>query len=251
MSTVSTAGSYVDSSMVNSSAKTNEASGTKKSKVTGKTIGNPELSEKASKYYEELKKKYSNMDFILVSKEEKEAAQAQAGRYANANRMVVLIDEEKIERMAEDENYRKQYEGIIENAASGLSQLQSSLANSSANVKAYGMKVNDNGTASYFAVIDKSLEAQKQRIEKKAEDKKEAKKAEDKKEKKAKEEERLEKRRADSKNSDKIDSETTTVTASSIEELIKKINDSVYSSMSDNVQTEEELQLGRHIDFKM
>ena len=27
--------------------------------------------------------------------------------------MVVLIDEEKIERMATDENYRKQYEGTI------------------------------------------------------------------------------------------------------------------------------------------
>lgn len=35
--------------------------------VTGRTIGNPKLSEKAAKYYEELKRKYSNMDFILVS----------------------------------------------------------------------------------------------------------------------------------------------------------------------------------------
>ena len=41
---------------------------TKKSAVTnGKTIGDPQLSEKAQKYYEQLKKKFSNMDFILVS----------------------------------------------------------------------------------------------------------------------------------------------------------------------------------------
>ena len=40
---------------------------TKKSAVTnGKTIGDPQLSEKAQKYYEQLKKKFSNMDFILV-----------------------------------------------------------------------------------------------------------------------------------------------------------------------------------------
>ena len=44
----------------------------KKSKVSGAVIGTPELSEKAKKYYEQLKKKYSNMDFILVSKDKKE-----------------------------------------------------------------------------------------------------------------------------------------------------------------------------------
>lgn len=66
--------------------------------VTGRTIGNPKLSEKAAKYYEELKRKYSNMDFILVSEDQKEKARAQAGSYANASKMVVLIDEDKIER---------------------------------------------------------------------------------------------------------------------------------------------------------
>ena len=37
-----------------------------KKEVSGKTIGNPKLSEKAARYYEQLKKKFSNMDFILV-----------------------------------------------------------------------------------------------------------------------------------------------------------------------------------------
>ena len=91
----------------------------------GKTIGNVKLSEEGAKYYEELKNKYSNMDFILVSKDQKANAQANAASYANASKMVVLIDEEKIERMATDENYRNQYESIIKNAASGLTQLKS------------------------------------------------------------------------------------------------------------------------------
>lgn len=142
---------------------------TKKTKVSGKTIGEPQLSEQAAKYYEELKKKYSNMDFILVSADQKEYAKSKAASYANANKMVVLIDEEKIEKMASDENYRKQYEGIIANAASGLSQLGKQLSATGAKVKGYGMQVNDNGTASYFAVVDKSLALQKQRIERKAE----------------------------------------------------------------------------------
>ena len=156
--------------------KTSEAG--KKSSVSGKTIGSPKLSEKAARYYEQLKSKYSNMDFILVSADQKEQAKAQAGSYANANKMVVLIDEEKIEKMAEDENYRKQYEGIIANAATGLSSMSSKISATGASVKGFGMQVNDDGTASYFAVLKKSSAAQKQRIEKNAEKKKEAKKAE-------------------------------------------------------------------------
>lgn len=240
MSTVST------KTDVNSTAAAYDVAETqtqKKTKVTGKTIGKPELSEKAAKYYEDLKKKYSNMDFILVSKDMKEQAKAQAGSYANANSMVVLIDEDKIERMAEDEEYRKKYESIIGNAASNLSQLKNSLGSNSG-VKAYGVQINDNGTASYFAVVDKSLSAQKERIEKKAAEKKEAKKADEKKRAKEEYEEKLkEKREVKSKDS-------VTVTASSAEELIKKIEDLKYASLSDRVQTQQEQMVGQHIDFK-
>ena len=40
------------------------------------------------------------------------------------------------------------------------------------------------------------------------------------------------------------------VSANSIEELIKKVQDMTYASMSDNVMTEAELAVGGHIDFK-
>ena len=74
----------------------------------GKTIGEPKLSAEAEKYYSHLKKKFGQYDFILVSSAEKDNARANAGKYANSLRTVVLIDEEKIERMAADESYRKQ-----------------------------------------------------------------------------------------------------------------------------------------------
>lgn len=224
-----------------------ESTKTGKTKVSGKTIGNPRLSDKAMKYYEELKKKYSNMDFILVSKEQKEQAKSQAGSYANADKMVVLIDAEKIERMAEDENYRKQYEGIIANAASGISQLKSSLSTTGATVKGFGMQVNDGGMASYFAVLEKSSAAQKERIEKKAQEKKEAKKAQEKKAEKEERQEKLEKQ----SEKDKIDNETVTITASSIEELMKKIDDYMQLSKSDVVQTDSEKMLGQNVDYTL
>lgn len=143
-----------------------ETSGAKKKPANyGRTIGNPQLSEEGQKYYEELKKKYSNMDFILVSKDMKETAKAQAGSYANPNRLVVLVDEEKIERMATDENFRRQYEGIIANAAVKLPQMQKSVGSNPA-VKGFGMQINDGGNASFFAVVDKSLAMQRERIQK-------------------------------------------------------------------------------------
>ena len=223
-----------------------------KREVSGQTIGNPKLSEKASKYYDELKKKYSNMNFILVSEDQKENAKANAAGYANSNNMVVLIDEDKIERMASDENYRKQYEGIIANAASGISQLASSLSATGTSVKGFGMQVNDNGTASYFAVLEKSSAAQKERIEKKAAEKKEAKKTAQKKAEKKKNEERLEKKRKETGDVDDTDNtETVTVTASSIEELLEKIKDQEQLFLSDTVKTPQEKNVGQNVDFSV
>ena len=216
--------------------KTSEAG--KKSSVSGKTIGSPKLSEKAARYYEQLKSKYSNMDFILVSADQKEQAKSQAGSYANANKMVVLIDED----------YRKQYEGIIANAATGLSSMSSKISATGASVKGFGMQVNDDGTASYFAVLKKSSAAQKQRIEKNAEKKKEAKKAEAKKAQKEAQKERLEK---SIRNVSDDDDDTVTITASSIDELLDKIQAQNQLFMSDNVQTEDEKKVGQKFDFSV
>lgn len=207
-------------------------------KVSGRTIGDVKLSDKAAKYYDSLKSRFSNMDFILVSEDMKEQAKAQAGSYAQAGRMVVLIDEDKIERMAEDESYRKKYESLIANASSQMSQMGNSIASAGMSVKTYGMQVNDNGTATYFAVLEKSTAAQKERIEKKAQEKK----AEARKEAKKAEKERLEK-------SD--DTDTVTITASSLEELLQKIKDQSQLCMSDNVQTEAEKKVGQKFDYSV
>lgn len=151
--------------------ETKQADEVRKYGVTGKTIGQPKLSENAKKYYEELKSKYQNMDFILVSNDMKEMAKANAGSFANPHKMVVLIDEEKIERMATDEQYRKQYESVIASAQNKLPELKQSLGNS-ANIKGFGMQVNDNGASSFFAVMDKSFKAQADRLEKQRAEKK-------------------------------------------------------------------------------
>lgn len=250
MSTISQMENYAAAAQTQTQmTSSSDAVSGRKNKVSGKTVGEPKLSDAGAKYYEELKKKYSNLDFILVSTAEKQRASAQAGSYANPNKMVVLIDEEKIERMATDENYRKQYEAIISNAANGLSQMSSSLSQgTSANVKGYGMQVHDNGTVSYFAVIDKSLAAQRERMAEKAETRREERRDAAKKAEKERREERLDKARGDKTQAGK---DEVTITASSIDELIKKINDVLFNERSNYVMTEEEKMHGQNFDFRM
>lgn len=220
-------------------AETDKTSGA--SRNYGNTIGDVKLSDKAAKYYETLKNKFSNMDFVLVSNDQVEGAEQKAAKYAKAGRTLVLIDADKIEKMAEDENYRKKYEGIIGNANAQLQSMQEQLASGTMqNVKTFGIKVDDHGNASYFAVIDKSLAQQRERIEKKAEDKKAEEKA-------AKAEEAKEAKKPGKTNGEDLE----TISASSVEELIRRLNNSYFSSMSDNVFTDQELQVGQQFDFRL
>lgn len=228
----------------------------KKTKVNGRTIGSPELTEEAAKYYEQLKKKYGNLDFILVSKDQKEYAKANASKYSNPNKMVVLIDEEKIERMAVDEDYRKQYESAISQGASGLNQLKSKLANMGLNVKSCGMNVYDNGATSFFATMDQSFKAQnktaqerlaKKKAAKKAEEKKEARKAEQKKQQEKLEEGRAQRREIREEFYDNDSQNEVTFTADSIEDLISQI-ENADDLVRRDIRSSYEKQVGQKFD---
>lgn len=214
----------------------------KTSKTYGKQIGDPQLSEKAQKYYEKLKKKYANMDFILVSADQKEQAEANAAKYGSNKSLIVLIDEDKIEKMAEDESYRKKYEGILDKATGQFAQMKESLGSNADNVKAFGMKFDDYGNASFFAVVDKSLSAQRDRIQQKHDQKIADKKAA---EKKAERKEKQDKVQEKFRNHDDL----VTVEASSWDELLQKINETVVMGRSDMIQSQAETYVGQQFDY--
>ena len=219
----------------------------------GKTIGKPKLSEEGAKYYEELKKKYSGMDFVLVSKDMKDYAKANASSFGNANRMVVLIDEEKIEKMATDENFRAKYEGLIERAQSQMPQLQSIMKNNSS-VKTIGMQVGDNGTASFFAVMNKSSKEMTEKLQEKRAAKKKAKKAAEAKAEKKEQAEKLKEKALEkaqgTEEYDEDEEDYVILQADSIEELMRKIDDYSFSMRADSVRTPYEMSVGQSIDFK-
>ncbi len=231
----------------------------KNKKVTskyGKSIGDVKLSEAGAKYYEQLKKKFSNMEFILVSKDKRAEVEANAARYARPDKTVVLIDDEKIEQMAADPQYAKKIEGVISNAASSLEQMQKKMGNDP-NVKGYGMQINDDGTASYFAVLKKSSAAQKQRIEKQAQKKAEQKKADKKEAAKKAEEKRIEDRKQEKSEKVKDDEKewnsenTVKITANSVDELMQKITDFYQQERTNQVMTDDEKKVGQNFDLSL
>ena len=225
----------------------------------GMTIGDVQLSDKAKDYYNSLKSKYHNMEFIAVSKDMKAQVQQNAASYGNANKMVVLIDEEKLERMAMDESYRKKYEGIIAMAQTKMSEAKMGLASSGAGVKNFGMSVDSNGKESFFATVNKSSDLQKKRTEKKAAEKKAQKLQEKKKAEKKAQEERIQKARdkkAEKEDTDKDDSrikddeEYVTFEADSMDELLSKVQTYSYNNASGKVMTQAEQMVGTKIDFR-
>ena len=62
--------------------------------------------------------------------------------------------------------------------------------------------------------------------------------------------ERLEELRSGDKDKVHKDSDAVTITASSVEELISKINDYTFTLRSDSVQTDAEKMVGTHLDFR-
>lgn len=220
----------------------------------GTVIGNVELSDKAKDYYGKLKAKFGNMNFILVSEDMKSQVQANAAAYGNADKQVVLINEEKLEMMANDESFRKKYEGIIAMSQVKLQEAKNSLASSGASLKNFGMSVDSNGKATFFATVEKANKkaAEKKQAAKKAAKAKEKKRAEEKiKEKKLEEKhakEKAEETKADEILNESDDKDYVVIKANSMEELIDKV--SAYAYDNSSILSESEKQVGQNFDFR-
>lgn len=232
----------------------------------GIAIGDVQLSDKAKEYYDKLKAKFHNMEFIAVSQDMKSQVHANAAAFGNAKKQVVLIDDAKLEQMANDESYRKKYEGIIAMSEIQLANAKNSLASSGASVKNFGMSVNSDGSTSFFATLEKSSAEQAKRLEKKQAEKKAAKVKEKKQAEKKAKEERLEKSREEQRakqkelknNPDKEDNtiresddkEYIEIKADSMEDLISQVSKYAYDNSTKSVMTEEEKKVGQNFDFK-
>lgn len=230
-----------------------KVTGTEQQRNYGKTIGKPELSEQAAKLYDELKQKYSDMDFTLVSRDMIGVAKQMASGMGNPNKMVVLIDEDKLEKMAADPKFRQEIEGKITAAKNQMPQLTQMMQKNSA-ISQVGMQFTKDNRTQFFAVVDKSFKDMNERIAERRAQKKADAKAAEKKAAKAEAKEKLDEKLAEKLHGDdapqKTDERYEVITADSIEELMQKVDDYMFLMRSDMVMTEQEMAVGQHIDFK-
>ncbi len=181
------------------------------------------LSETASNYLKELKTKYSDSEIVVVGSDQADQATEIASNVKTNKSTVIVLTEDELEKMATDEETRTQNEALLDEAFQQLPEAMKKMSESGLDIKTMGIEIK-NGTTNYFAVVDKSLSAQKERIEAKQEEK------------------RAEQKEAKKEN-------LTKVTASSLDEFIKKLEDVLYETKADTVVTEQEKMVGQSFDF--
>lgn len=203
----------------------NEAvkSGIKSSVKTGSTstiASGIELSDAAKSMLEKLKEKYDGVDFFVANYETDEEAQKYLSQ--GSKDYSVLIEPDLLEKMAADEDEAAKYDEIIASSLGQLDDMREQLGEDGKDVKSLGITVSGDGSVKYFAELEKSSERQREAIEKaRAEKKEEAKEKEKADEKKAAKDALAEKV---AENADMFHTSLkTTVSGSSIEELIENI----------------------------
>lgn len=233
MSKIEGYGVYQNSYM-GSAAQSRSAKETEKTEKTEKKE-QVQLSDRAKKLLEELKKNYSNMDFIVADYETDEEAADYLSR--GTKEYSVLIEPETLEEMAADEEAKAKYTGILDDAVDQLKDIKEKLGDNKDDVARLGITIGKDGEVSYFAELEKSGERQKEWIEKTREAKKE-------------ERAEQEKKAQEQKNQDiaaQGRTKKTRVQADSVEELLEKIKNVDW----DQIKSEEKQVTGGKFDFSI
>lgn len=233
MSKIEGYGVYQNSYM-GSTAKSRNSKEAEKTEKTEKKE-QVQLSDRAKKLLEELKKNYSNMDFIVADYETDEEAADYLAR--GTKEYSVLIEPETLEEMAADEEAKAKYTGILDDAVGQLKDIKEKLGDNKDDVARLGITIGKDGQVSYFAELEKAGERQKEWVEKTREAKKE-------------ERAEQEKKAQEQKNQDiaaQGRTKKTRVQADSVEELLEKINNVDW----DQIKSEEKQVTGGKFDFSI
>ncbi|MCM1027253.1 MAG: DUF6033 family protein [Roseburia sp.] len=166
-------GNYNAYSSIYEQEKTTASQRTAKAKETEKTGSGSKvtLSDRAKKLLKDLQKSYGNMDFMIAdySTEEEAASYLSRGK----NDYSVLLTPEELEKMAADEDYKKENLKTLDDAVAKLGEMKNQLGEQGEDVKRLGIAIGDDGEVSFFAELEKTSEKQRERIERQRENRKE------------------------------------------------------------------------------
>lgn len=219
---------YYDRSQTGKTEKAtaSEAKGTKASEQT-----KVQLSDDAVKLLKELKKTYGNTDFIVADYETDEEAAAYLSR--GRSPYSVLITPDELEKMAADENAKKENLKVLDDAFAKLDQMKEQLGEKGQEVSRVGVSIGNDGEVSYFAELEKVSEKQRERIEEQRESNREKNREEMKEMARKKMDELMGKGPASMPGREPV--KRTTVQASSVDELLEKIGQVNWNEVPDEI----------------
>ncbi len=138
----------------------------KRTNNTQNSVRQPELSDKAQDLLKRLQKTYANMDFMVAKKGDRAGEILSRG----TKEFSVLFSADELEKMASDEKYEKEYMDRVQGAVRMSEQINKQFgfgpASEKGNVTKIGIAFGGDGSASFFASLEKMSEKQNLRIEK-------------------------------------------------------------------------------------
>lgn len=194
--------------------QTNRSGVTERAQASGYVDKSKEqtLSRQAQNVLKKLREKYGNMDFMVANLNDVDEVKSTIAK--GTKEFSVLISRDELEKMASDEKYFEEktrgIEGAVRMSAEinqkfGFERALGKDGTADVEISRIGILLNDDGTTSFFAQLEKSSAKQTERIEE------------------AREEKRAEKElQSYAKNNTGV--KRTIVQANSIDELLKKIN---------------------------
>ncbi|MBE5852589.1 MAG: hypothetical protein E7299_06490 [Lachnospiraceae bacterium] len=213
----------------------------KASEVSPVKSSEDKLSAKAKKYLNELRKTYSDYDFIVADDSDDKRALVNQ----STKEFSVVFSSAELEKMASDEEYAQEKLQKMQTAIDMSKRIcqqfgfESAWSNGETLINKMAVYMNDDGSVSIFAELEKLSEKQRERIEaerqQRLEDSREEKKAE---------------KKSDVQKLYEEDEETTVkrawIEASSEEELIEQLTNFDWSKIAADVRL-----TGTRIDFSV
>lgn len=222
------------------SSKTGTSAASESKSVKSSEQKKVQLSDKAVNLLKELKKAYKDTDFIVADYETDEEAASYLSR--GRAKYGVLITPDELEKMAADENAKKENLKILDDAIGKLDELKEQLGDKGQEISRLGISIGNDGEISYFAELEKVSAKQRERIEEKRESNREELREEMKKQAREKMDELRGKGAASGSGREPV--KRTTVHASSVEELAEKIGNVDWSQIADDT-----VMSGKRFDF--
>jgi len=123
--------------------------------------------EKTQAYLTKLSEKFGNVNFVIGDPDDPALPKGSNGKQYNC-----YISLELLAQMAEDEAIAEKYEGVISNAIEKVDELKQKVVEKGLDkhVQSYGVKVNSDGSVDYIVMLKDSLKKSENSVDKKEAD---------------------------------------------------------------------------------